>query len=47
MVRAVAGRILVMKDGRAVEVADREDIFERPAHPYTRELLAAALPLPA
>ena len=47
VVRAVADRILVMKDGRAVEIADRDDIFERPAHPYTRELLAAALPLPA
>lgn len=47
VVRNVADRILVMKDGRAVEVADRDTLFERPAHPYTRDLLAAALPLPS
>jgi len=31
----------VMRHGRALETADVFDIFERPAHPYTRALLAA------
>jgi oligopeptide transport system ATP-binding protein len=31
--------------GRIIEVADRDDLFERPAHPYTQALLSA-IPLP-
>jgi oligopeptide/dipeptide ABC transporter ATP-binding protein len=36
-----ADRVIVMYAGRKVEEADVEDLFERPAHPYTRGLLAS------
>jgi microcin C transport system ATP-binding protein len=41
VVRAMAGRVAVMKDGRIVETATVADLFNAPAHPYTRLLLAA------
>ena len=41
VVADMADRILVMKDGRVVEHGDAEQIFGRPEHPYTRQLLAA------
>ena len=41
----MADRILVMCAGRIVEEAPREILFRRPAHPYTRALLAA-VPFP-
>jgi oligopeptide/dipeptide ABC transporter ATP-binding protein len=34
-----ADRVIVMYAGRKVEEADVDDLFERPAHPYTRGLL--------
>ena len=34
-----ADRVVVMYAGRKVEEADIDDLFERPAHPYTRGLL--------
>ncbi len=37
----VADRIAVMARGRIVELAPRESLFARPAHPYTRRLLSA------
>ena len=42
VIRAVAHRVLVMKDGHIVESGETEAILNAPAHPYTRELLAAA-----
>ncbi|MDT0323197.1 ABC transporter ATP-binding protein [Streptomyces millisiae] len=44
VVRHVCDRVAVMYLGQLVEVAARDDLFERPAHPYTRALLAASLP---
>ena len=41
VVRELADRILVMKDGRIVEQGSVEHIFEHPQHPYTIDLLAA------
>ncbi|WP_244632632.1 ATP-binding cassette domain-containing protein [Microbacterium sp. Se63.02b] len=38
---AIADRVAVMKDGRIVELADRETLFRDPQHDYTRMLLAA------
>jgi peptide/nickel transport system ATP-binding protein len=37
----IADRIAVMCAGRLVELAPKEQLFQRPAHPYTRALLAA------
>jgi peptide/nickel transport system ATP-binding protein len=45
VVREVSHRILVMYLGRAVEMADRDSIFEDARHPYTRALMSAA-PIP-
>jgi peptide/nickel transport system ATP-binding protein len=36
-----ADRIVVMHAGHVVEIASTKDIFARPRHPYTAELLAA------
>jgi oligopeptide/dipeptide ABC transporter ATP-binding protein len=36
-----ADRVIVMYAGRKVEEADVEDLFDRPAHPYTRGLLGS------
>jgi peptide/nickel transport system ATP-binding protein len=36
----VAQRIVIMHDGLIVEDAPVDDLFYRPAHPYTRSLLA-------
>jgi oligopeptide/dipeptide ABC transporter ATP-binding protein len=35
----VADRVIVMYCGRVVETADIDDLFDRPAHPYTEGLL--------
>lgn len=43
VVRALSHRVMVLKDGRVVEQADTETLFSSPAHPYTRQLLDAAL----
>ena len=44
VVRRMATRVAVMHDGEIVETAPREELFENPQHPYTRELLAAMPP---
>ena len=41
VVRHVSDRLAIMYLGRFVEVGTTEEIFERPAHPYTLGLLAA------
>jgi len=43
VVRAMSHRVLVMKDGEVVEEGEAERLFAAPSHPYTRELLAAAM----
>jgi ABC-type microcin C transport system duplicated ATPase subunit YejF len=42
--RAMADTIAVMKDGRIVERGPTAEVMTAPRDPYTRELLAAALP---
>ena len=44
VVRALAHDMIVIKDGKVVESGASHDVFEKPQHPYTRELLAAAHP---
>jgi len=39
VIRQMCDRIGVMRHGRLVEVAESEDLFERPRHEYTRTLL--------
>ena len=41
IVRRIADRVCVMKDGEIVETGVTAGIFDSPRHPYTRKLLAA------
>jgi microcin C transport system ATP-binding protein len=41
IVRKIADRVCVMKDGKIVESNNVGEIFKSPQHPYTRALLAA------
>jgi peptide/nickel transport system ATP-binding protein len=47
VVAQLAARIAVMQGGRVVETGSAEQILERPAHPYTKALVAAVPALPA
>jgi microcin C transport system ATP-binding protein len=47
VVRALADRVLVMRNGEVVETGQADEIFDRPQHPYTQALMAAALNIEA
>jgi len=41
VVRYMSDQVMVMKDGEIVEMADADEIYARPQHAYTRQLLDA------
>ena len=41
VVRRLSDRVAVMQQGRIVELAPTQELFERPQHAYTKALLAA------
>jgi peptide/nickel transport system ATP-binding protein len=43
VVRQIADRVAVMHAGRVIETGEVKEVFEWPAHPYTRALLDAVL----
>ena len=45
VVRALSDELIVMRDGRVVELGSARDIFEAPKEEYTKALMAAAFEL--
>lgn len=45
LLRSIANRIAIIYRGKIIEMADTENIFKNPIHPYTKSLLSA-IPIP-
>jgi peptide/nickel transport system ATP-binding protein len=41
VVKYISDQVMVMQAGRVVELADSDQLYRDPRHPYTRSLLAA------
>lgn len=41
LVKSIADKVLVMKDGKALEYGKAEEIFENPFHEYTKKLIGS------
>src|SRR5471030_117953 len=41
VVKYIADQVMVMHQGRVVEIGNSDDIYRHPSHPYTRTLLSA------
>ena len=44
LVKSIADKIYIMKDGKIIESGSIEDIFQKPKHLYTRDLIASCPP---
>lgn len=47
VVAEIADRVVVMQYGKMVEIGSRDQVLNRPQHPYTSKLIAAVPPLSA
>jgi ABC-type oligopeptide transport system ATPase subunit len=45
VVKYISTKIAVMQNGKIVETALTENLFENPSHPYTKKLLSSAMEL--
>ncbi len=41
VVKFLADRIIIMKDGQIVEVGEADNLYKNPSHPYTKQLIDA------
>ncbi|MGR4001526.1 MAG: dipeptide ABC transporter ATP-binding protein, partial [Alphaproteobacteria bacterium] len=46
VVRAMADRVAVMQHGQLVELGTKEQVFNKPKHPYSQQLVRAQMPQP-
>lgn len=43
LIRKIADKICVMKNGEIIEKGDVREVFENPKHPYTKELISSVM----